>query len=263
MKKFLTILAVSVTAAFVFSSCEKEDEYAVSMSSLQKGIVYIPDGNGHQIEAVDMGFITKVCWATCNLGANSPEQNGNFFSWGETQPKDNYTWNQYKWANYQSQSSYGLTKYNSSDLYGFTVDEKIKLDAADDGAKTNLGGAWRMPTNEECMYLREHTTHKFAKVNGVAGYIFTSTIEGFEDRSIFLPFAGTIDSHPGKKESIHNHEGSIGRYWTNTRCNSPSYQADCFSMQNTDGDPNITNVGIGQQDRNIGLPIRPVAVFVH
>lgn len=260
MKKFLTTLTLAVIAASVFNSCKKEDDDSISMSELQKGIVYLADAQGHEYEAVDMGFITRVCWGTCNLGATSPEQNGNFYAWGETQPKDNYTWKNYKWA---EDSKLTLTKYNSTDNNG-TLDpgtdlehQKLALDKDDDCVRASRGGAWRLPTKEDFTYLVQHSTFKYCKANGVWGYMFTSTVKNYEDRSIFIPFAGMMDTHPGKQESEHKHFGKIGRYWTNTRKKTPSYQADVMELINTDDIPNAV---LNAQDRYIGLPVRPVAV---
>lgn len=96
--------------------------------------------NGH--EYVDLGLSVK--WATCNVGAEHPQDYGDHFAWGETKPKSDYSWETYKYG----EGSNTVTKYNDNESYG-TVDKKRKLDPSDDAARAYLGGAWRMPTYDE------------------------------------------------------------------------------------------------------------------
>lgn len=130
--------------------------------------------------SVDLGLSVK--WATCNLGAVSPEQNGSYFAWGETAPKEQYDWNTYKWCN-GSEST--LTKYNSDPESG-TVDYKFVLDPEDDAARAIWGGNWRMPVREEIVELLKNTTRSWETINGVLGVKLTSKIEGYTDKWIFL-----------------------------------------------------------------------------
>ena len=93
--------------------------------------------------AVDIGLSVK--WANANLGAESPMGYGDYYSWGETSPKKDYSWGNYKWS---KGSETSLTKYNTSIEFG-TVDNKPELDPEDDVAHVKLGGTWRLPTSEE------------------------------------------------------------------------------------------------------------------
>ena len=99
--------------------------------------------NGH--EYVDLGLPSGIKWATCNVGATTPEEYGDYFAWGETQPKDYYDWSTYKYCN---GDEYSITKYCTRSTYG-TVDIKTTLELSDDAARVNWGGKWRMPTIEE------------------------------------------------------------------------------------------------------------------
>ena len=121
------------------------------------------DGNN----AVDLGLSVK--WAKCNLGATSPAQFGNYYSWGETEPYD-YS-----------------REYNGpgSDNGGKSV-----LDAKDDAASVLLGGTWRIPTAEEWTELSDNCNFVWTSINGVYGYNVSSKKIGFETASIFLPAAG-------------------------------------------------------------------------
>ena len=87
--------------------------------------------DGH--EYVDLGLPSGLLWATCNVGATKPEEYGDYFAWGETEPKSTYNWSTYKYCNGSSTS---LTNYCTNSSYG-TVDNKTILEAADDAAHTN------------------------------------------------------------------------------------------------------------------------------
>lgn len=155
-------------------------------------------------EYVDLGLSVK--WATCNVGASKPEEYGDYFAWGETQPKDYYVWSTYKWCNgsYDTQ-----TKYCTNSSYG-TVDNKTVLEAADDAARANWGGSWRMPTPDELIELREQCTWTGTTQNGVYGYKVTSKKSGYTNKSIFLPAAGY------RYYSSLDYAGSLGNYWSSS-----------------------------------------------
>ena len=140
-------------------------------------------------EYVDLGLSVK--WATFNIGAISPEDYGDYFAWGETEPKETYSWANYKWG-----TSSNLIKYN-------TTDGKTILDLEDDAAYVNWGGAWRMPTDEEFTELREKCTWTWTTQDGVKGYKIT----GPSGNSIFIPAAGF------HYENGFNY-GENGDYWS-------------------------------------------------
>ena len=186
--------------------------------------------NGH--EYVDLGLSVK--WATMNVGASSSEDYGDYFAWGETEPKDVYDWNTYKWCNGSSST---LTKYNTDSYYG-TVDNKTQLDLTDDAAYMNWGGAWRMPTDAELTELREQCTWTWTSQNGVNGYKVTSKSNG---NSIFLPASG----------SSLNNAGSMGFYWSSSLyTDHPWYVLDV--------DFGSGGVYRGRNRRCCGFSVRPV-----
>ncbi len=155
-------------------------------------------------EAVDLGLSVK--WATCNVGATSPEKYGNYYAWGETESKSDYSWDTYKYGSAQN----ALTKYCDNSSYGkdgFT-DELTTLEAADDAATANWGEEWRMPTEKEWEELYKNCTYEWTtnyNETGVKGYIFKSKTNS---NSIFLPAAGvyTIGGL--------NSAGSNCNYWS-------------------------------------------------
>ena len=151
-------------------------------------------------EAVDLGLSVK--WATMNVGANAPEEYGDYFAWGETEPKDNYSWETYKLC---KGSETTLTKYCTKSDYG-TVDNKTVLDLEDDAAHANWSGTWRMPTYDEYKELVDKCTTTWTSLNGVYGRKVTVP----SGNSIFLPAAGC------RYGSSLSGAGSNGNYWSSS-----------------------------------------------
>ena len=134
---------------------------------------------------IDLGLPSGTLWASWNVGAASSEGYGDYFAWGETQPKDIYSLVNYK---YSSGNSHKLSKYCNDSRYGdngFTDDLTVLL-PEDDAAVANWGEGWRMPTREEWNELLNNTTHSWTTQNGVNGRLFTAP----NGASLFLPAAG-------------------------------------------------------------------------
>lgn len=146
-----------------------------------------PDEDG----AVDLGLSVK--WAAYNVGATSPEEYGDYYAWGEVEPKVDYTENNYRWCT--------KTKY---DTYVYTLPEELTdiSGTGYDAATVNWGNGWRMPTKLELMELCEKTTAVWVNYNDVKGYRFI----GPNGNSIFLPAAGYRDEN-----GLHK---SDGHYWS-------------------------------------------------
>ena len=193
-------------------------------------------------EYVDLGLSVK--WATCNVGADKPEENGNLYAWGETEPReipDTRSWMNSKWGN----NLFGLTKYNTNSELG-TVDNKTTLDSEDDVAHVVWGGKWRMPTKQEMVELQDNCTWEWTTLNGINGYRVTSKKQGYTDRSIFLPAAG----HALNSQYEY---GSRGDYWSSSleTFQGLCSEAVCFSFTSR-------FKGLSQGGREFGYSIRPV-----
>ena len=169
--------------------------------------------------AVDLGTTTSdgynLYWAVCNLGAEKPEDCGDYYAWGETETKTDYDWSTYKFGT----SSYGpVSKYNTKSSYG-SVDNKIVLDPDDDVAHVKLGDNWRMPTYEECTELKMKCTMTGVtnyNGSGISGTLVTAT----NGNSIFLPGSGYYWGDNGLQGSSYSYcwssslrEGSPGYAW--------------------------------------------------
>jgi hypothetical protein len=186
-------------------------------------------------KAVDLGLSVK--WATMNIGANSPEEYGDYLAWGETTPKDTYSSENYKWFD----NTNDLTKYCTSSIFGKS-DGKTILDPEDDAAYVNWGGTWRMPTYDELNELQTKCTWTWTTQNGVEGRLVT----GPNGNSIFLPAAGY------RNGSLLNNAGSIGIYWSSSLFTRNSNAAYCMSFGSSDVNWN------SQSSRCVGLSVRAV-----
>lgn len=146
---------------------------------------------------VDLGLSVK--WAFCNLGASSPEEYGDYFAWGETETKTNYSWDNYVF-------NLGANELGPFSKYNYT-DRKFVLALEDDVAHVKLGGNWRMPTADEYIELSNNCIWERTSFNGVSGYKVTSRVSGHTDKWIFLPAAGYRGGY-----GLYSN-GENGYYW--------------------------------------------------
>lgn len=135
----------------------------------------------------DLGLPSGNLWATCNVGADSPEEYGDYFAWGETNHKDFYNWTNYLYCDGSERT---LTKYCNNPSFGLNgfVDSLDVLETFDDVANTRWGGDWRTPTAYDWYELFQYTTHHWANMNEVNGVLFV----GEKGLGIFLPAAGIM-----------------------------------------------------------------------
>lgn len=161
-------------------------------------------GAGAAVKEVDLGL--SVNWASVNLGAKSPVDDGDYYSWGELQPKDEYEWSTYKFCEGDYDS---ITKYCSSSDYG-EVDGLLALSAEDDAVVEALGEGWRIPSYAEWTELKNKCDWVWTEVKGVPGYRITSKVKGYTDKSIFLPATGN------KESSRLDDHGRYGYYWSSS-----------------------------------------------
>ena len=191
-------------------------------------------------EAIDLGLPSGLKWASFNLGASKPEEYGDYYAWGETDPKNDYSWSTYKWC---KGSSTTMTKYCSNSSYGYNgfTDKKTVLDAEDDAAHVNLGGNWRMPTDADWTELRTKCTWTWTTRNGVNGRLVT----GSNGNSIFLPAAGY------RYGTNLGDAGTCGGYWSSSLDVDRTYRA--WSVYFDSGDVYRYN-----DNRYYGQSVRPV-----
>ncbi len=222
------------TEYFVWAYAYNERDTVYSSVTSFRTLYYSSVKNGHRY--VDLGLSVK--WAKHNIGTKLPEGYGDYFSWGETVPKEIYDWNTYKLCEGSLDSQ---IRYCSARSYG-TVDNKNLLEMSDDAATVNWGGGWRMPTDAEWLELREKCTWKVTTINGVKGYTITSKING---NSIFLPMSG----YKGN-EKLHS-VGSEGNYWSSLLTTGRPYEAWYVNFK-------PGSVDKVSSSRYLGFTIRPV-----
>lgn len=212
------------------------EEVAVS-AVVAKIVDYFPEN-----VYVDLGLSVK--WATCNVGANKPEEYGDYYAWGETEPKDFYFWDTYKYCDGTYNS---LTKYTDS-AYGKDgfSDNKSVLDPEDDVAHVKWGGNWRIPTKDELEELRTKCTWTSTTLNGVRGYSVTSKVEGYTDRSIFMPATGM------RIRQWTLNTDTIGRFWGNSIVTGDDYDAVYLDFNFSRGPGRFSII------RCLGQCVRPV-----
>jgi hypothetical protein len=242
MKKVLPVLAFLLFESAVISALAQSEA-------------------GH--EFVDLGLSVK--WATCNIGADKPEDFGDYFAWGETSPYyeslDPLLWKEGKERGYNRNSA--SDNYNdrsvvfgtkqpapasTSAKYSIETGAKQQLDPEDDAAHVNWGGNWRMPTMEECQELVDGCIWNATIRNGVNGYKVKSKTNG---NSIFIPAA---EYYIGIRYNLdYDKEQCMGYYWSSTLSPNYSYRASFISFSTM-----YSKYGVDVQEREYGCPVRPV-----
>ena len=176
------------------------------------------ESKGH--EYVDLGLPSGLKWATCNVGANSPEEYGEYYAWGDTVTHDD---------------GYGH-KYSTWMKGMCDIGGNVQFDVA----RKKWGGNWRMPTEVEMKELIEKCTCEWVAQNGVDGYKVT----GPNGNSIFLPAAGWL-----YWPALLN-VGSSGFYWSST---PKDYNSSAYYLGINSG-----GHGMHGKDRCHGISVRPV-----
>ena len=194
--------------------------------------------NGH--EYVDLGLPSGTKWASCNVGAATPEGYGDYFAWGETQSKTTFTWATYQYCN---GDDHQLTRYCYAESHGYNgyTDALTVLRSEDDAATANWGDRWSMPTEAQWQELWDQTSNVWTTQNGVNGRLLTAS----NGNVLFLPAGGYYWI-----ESL-NRVGADGNYWSRSLDTlNPSYASYCkFYSGSHAFDP---------YDRSIGFSVRPV-----
>ncbi len=194
-------------------------------------------GGTASVTWVDLGLPSGLLWADRNVGAQSPEDYGNYYAWGETSTKEVYDWSTYAYGNDYD----ALTKYCNMSNYGLNgfTDNLTTLEASDDAATVNLGGNARTPRDYEWRELMDNTTATLTTRNGVYGCLFTAS----NGKSIFLPAAG--DRYGSNLGSA----GVYGYYWSSTLYTVRPSRASFFYSGNQ---------YMHEGDRGYGLSVRAV-----
>ena len=178
---------------------------------------------------VDLGLTSKTLWATCNVGASSPEEYGDFFAWGETNTKSTFSWNNYTHCN--------GTRATIKDIGSSIVSTSY------DAAKAMLGDEWSLPSVEQFEELARECTFTKETINGVA----CMRAKGPNGNSIVMPLAGY------KYDSTHDYNKTRGYYWSGDIDASLKTKAQVLCLTGSTQTADILVLF-----RRTGTPVRPV-----
>ena len=215
----------------------------------------------NEMEFVDLGL--GVLWATCNLGADKPEDSGDYYAWAEIETKDYFSWSTYRYFSTFSGNRAYLDKYTTEGNTGFLLkaDNLQRLEDIDDAASVLSGGEWHIPTAQDFEELIEKCNRKTVTVKGVMGMEFESKVPGFEGKKIFIPFSGyKIDD---KTKGV----GQEYSLWSSTAVENYNSSKYLTNWNDTLVGPRkrskiyvITEVELysGDRGRYVGMSVRPV-----
>ncbi len=226
IQKIFFLLSVSFALCTTYA-CSDSDEAEIDE------VYQVPIGNGNYLigphEAIDLGLSVK--WAACYIGAKTPQDCGDYYSWGEIETKTDFSWDSYKWLDPDAPK---FLKYQN---------HSSVLLPEDDIATVKWGKGWRMPTKEEVEELIAlcKITPKMDSVNVDGVYRYQKVgveVTGPSGKSIFLP--------------------STGYYWVSDKV---ELSASCFWTATGGGESAyaFSESLVGDILRDCGLPIRPVA----
>ena len=211
--------------------CQYKGKHPAVVEQNKRNTGYV---NGHQW--VDLGLSVK--WATCNVGATSPEEYGEYYAWGEVRAKLRYDWDNY----FDCKDPKNWGENSAWEVYKIGKETQIKSSSGHDTARENWGGNWRMPTYDEFVELSRKCNWIWSSEDGHSGY----TVVGANGNSIFLPAAGC------HRESNIFNEGVTGLYWTNALS-----LKDAGSAKSLDFDQKTHDTDYDRY-RKFGISIRPV-----
>ena len=244
-----TAMAQKMVVRMTDNTVTEFDVTQVVDVTFEEGGVSHGTTDGH--EWVDLGLPRGTLWATCNVGANSSEEYGDYFAWGETEPKDEYNWATYKWMNAGQSDWKQINKYTFADNQrgvcwydsnrNFIGDGLTELLPEDDAATVNWGSGWQMPSRAQQDELKANCTYTWTQLNGVNGILVT----GPNGNTIFMPAAGR------RYDTSLNNAGSNGYCWS--RSLSTYYSVDGYSQGFGSNYWNWSN-----DNRSYGQCIRPV-----
>ena len=271
----LSTLAIAGTYSYYAGRSVRPVFSMKLMKAATEGVVMPTSSTTGKINGysyVDMG--TGVKWATMNVGADSETDTGDYFAWGETEPKSTYLGANYKfldvpdgvdldeenaWLYFNKytypdgQGGYGVIWYNGDEFVGDGKTEFSEYGYEDDAARQNWGSTWRTPTVDEWNYLRTRSNYSWTddyKGTGIAGFIFVSEVKGYEGNTLFLPAAGGYDADDLQDSN------SFCIYWS-----SSIYTVDCnqaLGIINNETDDDMT-FRFAYFYRAYGLSVRAVS----
>ena len=225
-----------------YSAYISAEPFLPNVSRVEDGLIvhFNPIDTAITYDYVDLGLPSGILWATKNVGASSPEQGGNFYAYGETQTKNEYTIENYSLA--------------TSTPNGYVIQSISEYTSEYDAATAEMGSQWKTPSMENVLELLQNTTTSLTISNGTSGITFTSNANG---NTMFIPIAGgTMWS--GTSSTISDNV----RYVTNP--GSPVYMNYISSLLSTQIDPDgfgsAAFLVIGPNDEEAPVGVLPFTI---
>lgn len=250
------LVITSVHASYInFYYSDDKDRQAVKMKRmpkefttefLQPGVVQKTGLGDSLINVVDMGLPSGTMWAYTNLGAATPDQDGQRFAWAETSTKDAYSLENYI---YYDKNSLELTKY---------VDNQVtEMLPEDDPASVIFGEDWKTPSKVQVNELFNNCHVLYSVVSGKEGFVFVPKNVDYSDRRLFMPFSMTSETLKNNNSSQNSPYSKYGFFWTSTLSAVDAFEAYSLCI-NMDENSTYLYKGTGTTRRVYGLCIRPV-----
>lgn len=228
----------------------KQSEAKISTQSNSSQIGRTNNSNNRNVHCghayVDLGLPSKTKWATCNIGANNPEQKGRYYAWGETMSKLNYTWDNYNDLLKKSTSPIDPMRniwHRKENFKKYSYTSSSFVRSLDDVATQSWGDGWQTPSLDDWIELKNNCSSQWITINGISGLKYT----GRNGNYIFLPVTGA-------KRENETTADDYGLYWT-CEIDMDDYDtseiADYWQISKEGS-------GYGSAARYIGLVIRPV-----
>lgn len=232
---FVTLFAcLSVSADTYMRVVDKEGNLVFRVNADDVDYVdYEVDSLVFEHTYVDLGLPSGTLWATCNIGASEPEEYGDYFSWGETSTKKDYS----------SSTSFTGGKTNSDLVRKGVLDAKGNLTAKYDAATKQWGENWRMPTKTEFKELLDNCVWVKTRINSIDVYKVSSKVNS---NSIIIPLAGE------RNGTTAYEVGSCGYYWSSTTVENDRFNA--YRLYLYRSDKYMDSFG----SRDYGRSVRPV-----
>ena len=219
----------------------------ITHDDLARNIIAKQVEGGSTVNVVDLNLPSGMLWASCNLDATAPEEDGQRYAWAETTIKRSYTLSNYSWYDY---SRGELTKYSD--------DSMLSLQADDDPVRVKLGESWSTPSVDDVKELFENCNILYCTLSGKKGFLFQPKTETAFTGCLFIPFSlssNLLSVHgSGQGESPYE---KYGFFWTSTLSSVDPYEAHTFCINLDDNMVELYS-GVGKSKRYYGLCIRPV-----
>lgn len=196
-------------------------------------------------QAVDLGLSSGTIWAGWNVGATSAEQCGDYYAWGETKTKKEYSnFNYFDLKNGADFEDF-TTYYNEGGKTSIRCSNR-------DVAWVKWGHQWAIPTKDQADELVRECTWTWMKYNGANGFAVT----GPNGKSLFLPAAGEHYTGLDSSQKDVNEVISVGEqawYWTSEL--SKEYSASAYILSFVQ-----KKAEVDTEWRTNGMSVRPVRV---